>query len=204
MINSKAKNTSLLIVRIAMISALLTAGKFAISFIPNVEIVTIIIMVFSASFGLVYMLPATLVFCAMEVLIYGVQSWVLLYFIYWPLLAIISSILLKRKNLIVAIIVAIVFTFFFGLLSALADTAFCVGYLSKDDLWKYFVAYYLRGISFDIIHVVSNFVIVLVLFNPLVLVSKNIMPKAYGANLIGSSKVLNLDYVYEREERNNN
>ena len=68
------------VVKVAVMSALLTALKFALSFIPNVEVVTLLIMVYAAVFGAAYALPAVLVFCAVEVAIYGAGSWVVLYF----------------------------------------------------------------------------------------------------------------------------
>ena len=50
------------------------------------------------------------------------------------------------------------FGLFFGVFFAIAESFF-YGY-------AYGLAYWIRGIPFDILHGVSNFIIVLVLFNP--------------------------------------
>lgn len=166
---NKRYSNALIPVRIAVMAALLTTLKLALSFIPNVEVVTLLILVYASVFGVRYAMPATLIFCAVEVAIYGISSWVLLYFIYWPLLALLGSLLLKNKNLIAAIILAAVMGILFGVLSACADTLIAVAGLTSAELSEYWVAYYLRGFfSFDIPHTVCNIFIVGFLYLPLV------------------------------------
>lgn len=202
--NRSIVRTTSYIAKVAVMAALFVALKFALSFIPNVEIVTLLIMVFSSAFGMIYTLPATLVFSSIEVLIYGVHSWVILYFVYWPLLAIISSILLKRKNVIIAIIVALIMSILFGVLSACSDTILCIGSLSSMQLRDYFIAYYLRGLYFDLIHVVSNVIIVGILYLPLIEVCKKIDKKAFNSRVVSSRHIINCDYEYNREDVSNN
>ena len=132
------------VVKVAVMAALLTALKFALSFIPNVEVVTLLITVYAAVFGAAYVFPAVLVFCAVEVAIYGVGSWVILYFVYWPLLAALSCLILSRKR-----------------------SAVAVGFPGLD-LGAYWVAYYVRGLTFDLVHIASNLAVVGALFKPLV------------------------------------
>lgn len=200
MANKRVLFTTLYIVRIALMSALLTVLKLVLSFVPNVEVVTLIVMVFSSSFGLVYSLPAVLIFCFAEMLIYGFNSWVVLYFVYWPLLAFISSVILKKKNVIVAVVIAAAGSFLFGILSACSDTLFCVMKLSGPDLGKYFAAYYLRGLYFDVIHIVSASVSVMVLFRPMTAVCRRVMPDVYLSASVASSNLINSDYEYIREK----
>lgn len=199
---SKTRLTTTYIVRVAFMSAMLTALKFALSFVPNVEVVTLLILVYGACFSIAYALPATLIFCAVEVAIYGVGSWVLLYFVYWPLLALFASLFLKGSRLPLALIFATVGSELFGVLSACCDTLFCITSLVGDQIGKYWVAYYLRGVVFDIIHIVSNFVVVLVLYKPLTLVCKKLAPQNYYRQKT-SSKLIFSPYVYIREIDNN-
>lgn len=199
--NRKTMLATTYIVRVAFMSALLTALKFALSFVPNVEVVTLLILVYGACFSLAYALPATLIFCAVEVAIYGVGSWVLLYFVYWPLLALFASLFLKGGRLPLALIFAVLGSELFGVLSACCDTLFCVSYFVGDQGAKYWVAYYLRGVVFDIIHMVSNFVVVLVLYKPLTLVCKKFAPQNYYRQKT-SSKLISAPYVYIRELNN--
>ena len=156
------------VVKVAVMAAMLTALKFALSFVPNVEVVTLLVMVYAAVFGAAYALPAVLVFCAAEVALYGVGGWVILYFVYWPMLAAVSCLLFaKRRNIFLAVAVAALMSALFGVLSACCDTLYVAVGLYEGDLAHYWLAYYVRGLYFDIVHVVSNFIVVAVLFRPL-------------------------------------
>lgn len=174
--NKHAKRATAYIVRIAFMAAMLTAFKFALSFIPNVEIVTLMICVYGSALGMAYALPAALVFCTVEIAIYGVGSWVLLYYIYWTLLAVVASLLLKGGRTPLAIAIGIIGSVLFGVLSACCDTLFCVANLAPSHLGRYLIAYYIRGLYFDIVHTISNAVILLVLYAPLVAVTKRVAP----------------------------
>lgn len=169
------------VVKVAVMSALLTALKFALSFIPNVEVVTLLIMVYAAVFGAAYTLPAVVVFCAVEIAIYGVGSWVILYFIYWPMLAAVSCLLFaKRRNIFLAVAVAVVMSALFGVLSACCDTLYVAVGLYEGDLAHYWLAYYVRGLYFDLVHVVSNFIVIAVLFKPLCAAGDRLMRRGGG------------------------
>lgn len=187
------------IVRIALMSAMLTAVKFALSFVPNVEAVTLLIMVYASAFGIAYALPSALIFCAVEVAIYGVGSWALLYFVYWPLLALISSALLRRRRPLTAIAIAVIASCLFGVLSACCDTLFCVANLTGSQLAEYWVAYYLRGVYFNVVHIVSNAIVIAVAFAPLLTVLKKLAPDVYSARSAGFAKLFKYDCEYERE-----
>lgn len=170
----RLKLTAAYVVKTAVMAALLTSLKLALSFIPNVEIVTLLILVYAAVFGAMYTLPAVLIFCCVEIAIYGVASWVLLYFIYWPLLAFGACIILKKRKTWKAAVYAALMSAFFGLLSACCDTLVTAAGFSDVDLGDYFVAYYIRGLYFDLVHCVSNFAIAAVLFSPLCLAAERI------------------------------
>lgn len=167
--------------KVAVMSALLTALKFALSFIPNVEVVTLLIMVYAAVFGAAYTLPAVVVFCAVEIAIYGAGSWVILYFIYWPMLAAVSCLLFaRRRNIFLAVAVAVVMSALFGVLSACCDTLYVAVGLYEGDLAHYWLAYYVRGLYFDLVHVVSNFIVIAVLFKPLCAAGDRLMRRGGG------------------------
>ncbi len=194
-----ARLATLFVVRVAFMSALLTALKFALSFVPNVEIVTLLILVYGSCFGIAYALPATLIFCAVEVAIYGVGSWTILYFIYWPLLALFSSLFLKGRRAWLALIFAIVGSALFGVLSAVSDTLLALPNLREQDVTKYFVAYYLRGLTFDGIHIGSNVAVVLLLYKPLCIACSRLMPHTVVIRGV-PKKVANLPHYYSIEK----
>ena len=170
--------TARYITQVAVMAGLLTALKFALSFLPNVEVITLLIAVFSAVWGLKYSLPATLVFCTIEMAIHGIGTWVPLYFIYWPLLAVIFHFTLGGKRpavaMGIALAIALPMTILFGVLSASVETLFVIGAVSADMLGTYFVTYYLKGLWYYLIHVVSVVASIAILFIPLVKICQKI------------------------------
>lgn len=190
--NDKTKtvrSSAVFVARVALMAGMLTAFKFALSFIPNVEVVTVLIIVFASAWGLRYALPATLVFCAVEVAIYGgagYPSWIILYFIYWPLLAVVSwACLRKKQRTWVAMIIGVVGSVIFGVMSACTDTLCVIGLIPNENLATYWALYYVRGLWFDLVHVASSFVTILALYGGLVKISKRIqVPK--NSVLIGN------------------
>ena len=170
--------TARYITQVAVMAGLLTALKFALSFLPNVEVITLLIAVFSAVWGLKYSLPATLVFCTVEMAIYGIGTWVPLYFIYWPLLAVIFHFTLGGKRPAVAMGIALAIslpmTILFGVLSASVETLFVIGAVSADMRGTYFVTYYLKGLWYYLVHVVSVVASIAILFIPLVKICQKI------------------------------
>ncbi|MGI6538968.1 MAG: hypothetical protein ACOX22_11860 [Caldicoprobacterales bacterium] len=148
------------IVLIGLLSALTTAGKLALSFIPNVEIVTLFFILFAVTLGLKRSLLISLVFSIVEILLYGFSTWVLGYFIIWPLLVIVASFLSKRiKTEYGYAVLGGLFGLFFGMVFALTESFFYGP--------AYGFAYWVNGLVFDLIHGVSNFILILLLFKPL-------------------------------------
>ena len=148
------------IVMVGLLSATITAGKLALSFVPNVEIVTLLFIVFTVSLGLKKALLVSVIFSTTEILIYGFSTWILGYYLIWPLLVIITWFVNKTINSeYVYAAIGGFFGLFFGFFFALVESIFYG--------WAYGVSYWLRGIPMDVLHGASNFIIVLLLFEPL-------------------------------------
>ena len=161
----KGRLAAAYVARVAVMSAMLTALKFALSFVPNVEVVTLLVMVYAAAFGAAYALPATVIFCAVETAIYGAGSWVLTFG------------KLRRLPLWLspaAAAFAAVMSALFGVLSACCDTLYVAVGFPGLDLAAYWTAYYLRGLAFDGVHILSNAIVVGVLFLPLLSAGRRI------------------------------
>ena len=148
------------IVLVGILSASVTAGKLALSFIPNIEIVTLLFIVFTVSLGIKRSLLIAIIFATTEILIYSFSTWLLLYYFIWPLLVVVTGLLSKmiRSEYSYAALAA-VFGLTFGLAAAISESIF-YGI-------SYGIVYWTRGIVFDIVHGVSNFIIVLLLYKPL-------------------------------------
>lgn len=149
-------------------SALLAGGKLAMSALPNIEPVTPLLIVFSAVFGWQMGVACALIFCLTQVLTYGVGIWTISYFVYWPLLAYVAGTLLaKHSKLYLAVIVAAVGTFLFGLLDAVIWSVFNVVSGSTVGFFKIFAIYYANGLVFSGIHLANALVTVSILYIPL-------------------------------------
>lgn len=151
---------------IAVCAALIEGGKLALSFVPNVEVVTLLCALFGYSFGPLGVI-SVYVFVAIEPLLYGFNTWVISYFIYWPLVSFIFMLLGKRKvrNIIVITLTAVLLTAFFGVLTSLIDIGLLTG--SYDNFFKRFAIYYANGAIFYINQIVCNLILFPVAFKPL-------------------------------------
>ena len=164
----KAKDITL----IALLSASLTAGKMVMSFVPNIEIVTFLFIIYTMLFGFKRTLATSFIFSTTEILIYGFGTWLLGYYIIWPMLILLTAV--KRKKVKSEYGFALLAGFFgltFGMFFAIFESVFYgIGYA---------IPYWIRGIPFDIVHGVSNFILMLVLFKPMMRAVGNIKEKMH-------------------------
>lgn len=154
------------LVLIGLMAATLEVGKFTLSFLPNVEVVTLFCALFGYVFGGAGVI-ATLVFIAIEPLIYGFGTWIISYCLYWPIVAIIFMLLGRAnvKNRVILTSVAVLLTIWFGVLTSLVDVGLFSGYF--DRFFDRFAIYYIRGISFYVTQIICNAVLFPLLFRPL-------------------------------------
>lgn len=148
---------------VGIMAATLECGKLALSFLPNIEVITILCALYGYVFG-IYGIIATAVFVCIEPLIYGFGSWIITYFIYWPLVAFVFMLLRKKgvKSRLWLTVIAVVLTVGFGVISSIVDTAFYLG-INKNYLSN-LVLYYVRGIVFYIVQIACNAVLFPTLF----------------------------------------
>ncbi len=126
--DNKLKIDAKTVAFVGVMAATLECGKLALSFLPNVEVVTLLCALYGYVFGWLGV-AAAVVFVCVEPLIYGFGSWILTYIIYWPLVAFIFMLLSRRgvKNRLILTAVAVGLTVLFGVLSSVIDTAFFLG-----------------------------------------------------------------------------
>lgn len=153
------------IVLISLLSASLTAGKLALSFIPNVEIVSFLFIMYTLHFGLKRTGLASVLFVTTEMFIYGFGTWILVYYVIWFLLVLLTSLMKKSIHSEVGwAIFSACFGLSFGLLFAFAESFF-YGI-------AYGIQYWIRGIPFDALHMVSNYIVMIILYRPISAVFK--------------------------------
>lgn len=160
------KNTILSIALIGLMAAMLECGKLVLAVLPNIEVVTLLCALFGYVFGGAGVV-ATIVFIAIEPLIYGFGTWMISYCLYWPLVTIIFMLLgrAKVRNRVILTVIAVILTVWFGVLSSLVDVGLFSGYF--DNFFYRFGIYYLRGISFYVTQIICNAVLFPLLFRPL-------------------------------------
>ncbi|MBD5100554.1 MAG: hypothetical protein HDT29_04715 [Clostridiales bacterium] len=148
-------------------AATLEVGKLALSFIPNVEIVTLLCAVYGYIFGY-YGVIATYIFVGIETLIWGVNTWVITYLIHWGCVTLVFMLFgkFKIKNRLIITATAVLLTAAFGVLSSLVDTGLLTGFW--NNFWKRFAIMYVRGLAFYIVQIVCNLLLFLIVFNPMV------------------------------------
>ena len=150
-----------------MLGALTFGLKVAMSYLPNVEPVSLLVMLFAVVFGLRCLYPIYL-YVILEILVYGLGTWNVNYLYIWTILALAAYFLRRMKHPVLWALLSGVFGLSFGLLCAPVD--FALGDLG------YVVSKWISGIPFDVAHSVGNFVIVLLLFVPL----RTLLEKLYA------------------------
>lgn len=148
---------------VGIMAATVEGGKLALSFLPNVEVVTLLLALYGYVFGL-YGVAAAFVFVSIEPLIYGFNTWVVSYYLYWPFVALVFMLLAKLgvKNRWIATLTAVLLTVWFGVLTSLVDIGLLSGFF--DNFIYRFCVYYARGIVFYIVQVSCNAVLFPLLF----------------------------------------
>ena len=147
------------LVRDSLLAALLLALQVGLAWLPNIELVTLLLILFAVWFGshgwiILY------VFVLLEGLIYGFGLWWLSYLYVWAVLMAAALFMRRfRPGPLSWALLGGIFGLLFGGLCSLS-------YLAAGGPSAAF-AWWISGIPSDIIHGISNFILILVLFTPL-------------------------------------
>ncbi len=149
-----------------ILGAMTFAAKYVMSFLPNIEPVSLMVMLFAVVFGMKWVYP-TYVYVMMEVLFYGISLWNINYLYIWAVLAMLAYFLQNMRQPLYWAVLSGSFGLAFGALCGIVDV-FIGGFGYAMTKW-------ISGIPFDIAHCAGNFLIALVLFKPL----RDLMEKLY-------------------------
>lgn len=138
--------------------ATLEVGKMALSAAPNVEIVTLLVILYTLQFGK-KTLYAVAVFVFLECAVWGIGLWTVMYLYLWPLLSLVVLFMRKIDSRWFWSIFSAGFGVMYGGLCSFAYLFF--GGPSTAFAW------WIAGIPWDLIHGVANFVLMAVLYTPL-------------------------------------
>lgn len=158
------------IVLIGVMLATIEAVKVSLSAIPGVELVTLLVMLYALVFrrNIYYALAA---FILLEGCLYGFGVWWFMYVYIWPLLAFLTQRLAKNNSVIIWSVFAAAYGLMFGALCS-------IPYLIIGGP-KMAFAWWIAGIPTDITHCISNFVVCLILFNPLKIILNKVNEQFY-------------------------
>ncbi len=142
----------------SVLGALTFAAKYVMAMLPNIEPVSLMVMLFAVVFGRKCLYPVYL-YVAMEILFFGLGLWNVNYLYVWLILAVAAYLLRRLESPLGWAMVSGVFGLLFGALCGIVDI-FIGGF-------PYAVTKWISGIPFDIMHCAGNFVIALLLFKPM-------------------------------------
>ena len=151
-----------------VLGALTFGAKVAMSALPNIEPVSLMVMLFAVVFGWKCLYPIYL-YVMMEILLYGINFWNFNYLYVWLLLALAAMALQRLKNPLWWALLSGFFGLVFGLLCSPV-------YMVVGSSFSYGIRWWLSGIPFDVTHAIGNFVIALTLFVPL----RTLLSRLYG------------------------
>ena len=149
-----------------MLGALTFGAKFVMSMLPNIEPVSLLVMVFAVVMGAKALYPI-FIYIMLEILVYGIGDWNVMYLYLWPLLWLVAWLLRGTKHPLVWAVVSGSFGLMFG--------ALCSPVYYFMGGWEMVAAKWVSGLGFDLMHCVGNFVIALLLFVPL----RDLLKKLY-------------------------
>lgn len=166
-LNTQVRNNNTIrakdIATIGLMVAVIVASKLVLSQIPNVELTSFWIIMFTLYFGrrIFYVIP---VFILIEGVLYPFGLWWIMYLYAWPILAIVTLFLRKMNSAWDWAMVSGLFGLFFGFLCA-------IPYVFTSGIYGAF-AWWVAGIPWDLVHGIANFAIMLVLYKPMKYVMK--------------------------------
>ena len=146
------------LVIMAALSAILLIVQLGMAFLPNIEVVSTLIILYTLSYKkLVF--PILYTFVLLEGVVFGFGIWWVSYLYIWSILALIVLALRKMDSALLWAVVSGAFGLSFGVLCA-------IPYLISGGLYAAF-SYWSAGIPYDILHCAGNFVLTLALYRPL-------------------------------------
>jgi energy-coupling factor transport system substrate-specific component len=157
------------IATIGVLVALIEACKLAMAHIPNVELTSFWLIIFTVFFGRKAMI-AVPIFTLLEGAIYGFGLWWVMYLYTWPALVLVAYMMRKSTSALPFALLSGIFGLSFGFLCAIPYVF--VG--SPTPGLAYAFGYWVAGIPFDLTHGVANFVLMLVLYRPVTSVMEKV------------------------------
>lgn len=161
------------IVLIGMMVAVIEACKYALLALPNIELTSFWLIIFTLFFGwkIVFVVP---VFILVEGSMFGMSLWWIMYLYAWPILVGVTYIFRKVDSAWFFAIISSIFGFSFGFLCSFPY--FFIGASSGGigNGFHMMITWWIAGIPWDLVHGVGNFALMLVLYKPITIAMKKV------------------------------
>jgi len=151
---------------LGLLSALLFGAKMVMAPLPNIEPVSLLIIVYVAVLGLRALFPVY-VYALLEIITWGFGYWSACYLYVWTVLALAAWLLRRMESPLGWAALSGAFGLCFGALCAL--TYWVAGG------WAFALSWWISGVPFDLLHGAGNFAMALALFKP----CKSILSRLY-------------------------
>lgn len=171
--NNKLVLTIKDITLIGLMVAVIEVCKVALAHIPNIELTTFLVIMFSLYLGkrIYYAIP---VFILIEGVMYGFGLWWIMYLYLWPSLAILTRLFRKSGSVLTFSIFSGMYGLLFGFFGAIPYIFVGAAEGGLLNGFRVAVAWWIAGIPWDLVHGIGNFVIMLVLYHPISHVMKQV------------------------------
>ncbi len=156
-----------------VLTAVVFAAQVAMGFLPNIELVTLLFILYTLVLGRKVFL-VIYVFVFLEGIFYGFGLWWVNYLYVWTVQSIVTLMLRKQTSV-----------FFWSILSGFYGISFgalcAIPYFFMGGPSSAF-AYWVSGIAYDIPHCIGNVIVCLLLFKPLYKVLDQVLNKGLQIN----------------------
>ncbi len=142
---------------LAFLGTIMFVAKEIMALLPNIEPVSLLVMVYTVVFGLRALYPIY-VYVALECMVWGINLWTVNYLYVWTILALFAWFLRRMESPLGWAMLSAAFGLAFGALCA--PVYFAMGG------WQFALTWWISGIPFDALHCAGNFAVALVLFKP--------------------------------------
>ena len=144
-----------------LLGTLLFVLKFAMSSLPNIEPVSLLLISYTIIYGIKTVYPLA-IYVLLEIIIYGFSLWSIGYLYIWLTLVMAVIVIRKifnNKNQIIWALVSGIFGLIFG--------ALYIPLYIVSGGYTFAITWWISGLPYDIIHCISNFVLCVILFKPI-------------------------------------
>lgn len=153
-----ARKRTLELTILSLLGALLFGAKMAMAALPNIEPVSLLILVYTAVFGRKALYPIY-IYVLLELMVWGLGLWNLNYLYVWLVLYLLGRLFRRMDSPWGWAILSGGYGLAFGLL--------CTPVYLVTGGWAYALSWWVSGIPFDVAHCAGNFALALVLYRPL-------------------------------------